>query len=167
MLFNFGKLVSMTTLVTVLSTLITYPASTTAAPSSLVPRAQCAATLSTASVSDLRSHAVPGAVANRQWPYASPSGNRPERGDPPAQRILERGRMGHLLDRRRAYDVMHVIPVVASQQLTLECAVPNRTRSRTSTTLCWRRARRTSTSRTPPPSASSRSGKTAARGSPS
>ncbi|PIL33446.1 hypothetical protein GSI_04069 [Ganoderma sinense ZZ0214-1] len=49
MLFNFGKLVSMTTLVTVLSTLSTYPTSTTAAPRSLVPRGQCAATLSTAS----------------------------------------------------------------------------------------------------------------------
>lgn len=53
MLFNFNKLVSMTTLVTVFSTLSTHPAAVTASPATLVPRAQCAATLSTASVSVL------------------------------------------------------------------------------------------------------------------
>ena len=51
MLFNFDKLVSMATLVTVLSTLSTYPAATSASPTLLVPRAQCSATLSTATVS--------------------------------------------------------------------------------------------------------------------
>ncbi|KAI1783554.1 glycoside hydrolase family 76 protein [Ganoderma leucocontextum] len=49
MLFNFDKLVSMATLVTVLSMLGTYPIAATASPRPLVPRAQCAATLSTAS----------------------------------------------------------------------------------------------------------------------
>ncbi|EJF62105.1 glycoside hydrolase family 76 protein [Dichomitus squalens] len=46
MVFNFKKLASIATLVTVMSTLCTYPSPVAASP--LVPRAQCAATLSTA-----------------------------------------------------------------------------------------------------------------------
>ena len=117
--FNFKKLAFLTTIVTTLSAF-----TARAAPTSLEKRAQCAATLESAEVRP----AEPSDTSALTHPRARGPGRR----DAPRGHLLERQRLGYLLDRRRAY-FLHSA-VTASADVITSLVWLHRTRSRTCTT---------------------------------